>query len=218
MKAADTSAPTEQKTKLFKSKKELVVLAVSAAVFAAVVLKTYVLKKPDRFAAAEPPAEASSVQTDSQNFARSSAPPPDVGSLLNSATGTAEDDAAPAELARDPFVMTNAFQDALREPAPAAKAEPTTSAIITLTPQNLASVMATIPGAEKAAAKGLLLEAVMLSGDWRGAVINGRVFRVGESVLGFELTEVESDAAVLRRDQHRVRILLRPTNAKQDNE
>ena len=90
--------------------------------------------------------------------------------------------------------------------------EKTSSAPVVLTPQNARSVLMKIPGAERAAAAGLTLDAVMVTSTWRGASINGEITPLGETILGFTLTHVYEDRATLRLGKHRISLFVRPAS------
>ena len=216
---SDPSSTTESKQKmpLLKSKKELVALVVSAVIFAIVIYMMYFGKSE-----AAPPAGAGEVvdtalpvATPAQAAQAAPAAAPlslqAILASLNSEPG-ADRTAAPAKLTRSPFDMSLELRRLIynikSDPVP----NKASSAPVVLTRQNARSVLAQIPGAERAAAEGLTLDAVMTTSTWKGASINGEIIPLGDTVLGFKLTEILEDRATLQLGEHRISLLVRPTH------
>jgi hypothetical protein len=204
------SDANDGKMKTFKSKKELVFLAVAAVVFIGVILKMYVFKGNDMAGPAEEPVP--------QDVA---AAPPLPTPMPSPATGggtVALSDVeqlsislrpkAPVKLPRNPFAMSAPMRDKIFKIKKAGPKETTkvSGEPITLTPENMKQTLSNIPGAEKALKYGLKLSGVMLSGSVRAAVINKRVVMKGRHILGFELVLVKPRSVVLKRGDHRVRL------------
>jgi hypothetical protein len=197
------------KMKAFKSKKELVFLAVASVVFVGVILKMYVLKGGDMAGPAEePPAAVGAPESPAwpaPSPGSDNGTTPALSDLENLAIVRPE---APARLARNPFVMSTPMREQIFQVAkpPEDAAPKTTTEIVTLTPANMKETLAAIPGSERALQYGLKLSGVMLSGDIRAAVINQRVVMQGQHYLGFQVIEVQAESAVLQRGDYRVRI------------
>jgi hypothetical protein len=212
-----TGQPATNKPKLFKSKKELVVLAVSATVFAFVIYKMYLSKRVkgpevaelnDEVVAAVPATgPAPSPAPDTPAAPGHPVDPEELLARIEADTLAAKP--PPAALGRDPFGMTAAMRDHVFGRVVKAPPVRPTKTIITLTGKESRQALAAIPGAEEAAKAGLTLNAVMQAGGARFAVVNGNVVRVGGTVLGFTLTEIGEDSVLLRLGTHRVRVLLR---------
>ncbi|MFO7898040.1 MAG: hypothetical protein R6V58_03145 [Planctomycetota bacterium] len=204
---------------LFKSKKELVMLGVSATIFAVVIYTMYLSKGPeDRLGAAELDEDvaAAPVPGDAPTAPSDPADAQPAQDLLDQVDfenlATEPDLPPPPWPDRDPFVPAGPLKKHLArsnaqhdesEPGPAA--EP-----VVVRPDNLKETLARIPGGEKAAEAGFRLGAVMRTGDWHGATINGRVLQVGDRVLGFTLDAVLADGVILRRGRHRIKLPMRP--------
>jgi len=227
----------EQGMKLFKSKKELVVLVVSALLFAGIIYKMYLSKgskgpavaEPSDYAVAQPasaaPAPAAPAAAAPQPL--SGAPEPVSTGSPSAILDLADLDEELAEhtktleLTRDPFSMSKEMHDEIfakkeikgKEPQKVDGSEP-----IVLTAENAQKVLSSVPGGQKAASIGFKLGAVMRSGSWRGAVINGRVVRVGKSVLGFELVRVAEDGVILKKEALQVKVLIRPHGSLNQND
>lgn len=221
MKAPDETSEGTGKSRLFKSKKELIMLAISSTVFAFVIYKMYLSKGSKGPAVPELDTVGAVAPAPAREAAEpevSPGPPaarPDLLALIELAElddpGQVE---APPRPARDPFAMSKLMRDAIYEKDKGRNPKaPTASKIVTLTAKNLKQTLAGIPGAEDAAKSGLKLRAVMITGSWQGATINGKVRRRGETILGFKLVKILEGSVILERGQHRVRLLMRPRNS-----
>ncbi len=212
MSDLNATPPARSKPAVFKSKKELVALVVAASVFAVVIYLMYFRKKGPEVQVAElaEPAAVAVAPVD----AAAPAPVvlgPSVQNVLASLSEETDAGAdATAEPVRNPFQMTAAFRTVVY----GVKAVPTVdkgpSKPVVLTPANARSVLSGIPGAQQAAAAGLVLDAVMITETWRGASINGEIIPLGETFLGFTLTDVAEDRVTLKRGKHRIQVLVRP--------
>ena len=214
----DTGSTTEtrQKMPLLKSKKELVALVVSALIFAIVIYVTYFGKDE----AIPPVAELADTATAvvAPVVPAQAAPGPPLLSLqailasLDSEPDASKAD-SPVKLTRSPFEMSDALQQIIYDIKSTPTPQKTSSAPIVLTAGNARAVLGKIPGAERAAAAGLTLDAVMTTSTWKGASINGEIIPIGDTVLGFTLTHVLEDRATLRLGKHRISLLVRPANS-----
>ncbi|MFH1731696.1 MAG: hypothetical protein ABIF82_08605 [Planctomycetota bacterium] len=205
--AADT-AGSARKMPAFKSKKELIALAVSAVIFAFVIYKTY-------FGKAGPDIQVAELAEPAQTAAApagqgATAPPHKLLLALDLDAEPAPEPERPAKLSRDPFQMSGGMRGTIYDIKTSAGPKESPAKLIILTPQSARAVLAKIPGAEQAAAKGLKLDAVMITRGWRGASINGEIVPVGDAILGLTLAEVLEDRVILRRGKHRVALLVRP--------
>ncbi|MFW6157974.1 MAG: hypothetical protein ACOC8E_01290 [Planctomycetota bacterium] len=205
---------------LFKSKKELVMLAVSATVFAVVIYTMYLSKgSEERLGAAEPHEDVAAAPVPADDAAGAPGDPPDArpGRDLLDRVDFENLETEPELLPppwpdRDPFVPAGPLKKHLarsRTPGDDPETEPAAEPVV-VTPDNLKETLARIPGAEKAAGAGFRLGAVMRTGGWHGATINGRVLQVGDRVLGFTLDTVRADGVILRRGRHRIKLPMRP--------
>ena len=213
--------------KTFKSKKELVALVVSAVVFGIVIYKMYLSKgKPEPEAARPAPAAPAAASPAPQPAPGPTAQTPaDTGPAAATPTAAqaiawldlldaeiADADQAPARLPRDPFTMSAEMREELDrgkgEKAPQVDKSPR---LVTVTAKTAKEVLRGIPGAHQAAEAGLQLDAVMTSGSWKGAVVNGKVVQLGAVVLGLTLIEVHDDSVVLEVENHRIRLRMRST-------
>ena len=229
MKAPDETSEGTGKSRLFKSKKELIMLAISSTVFAFVIYKMYLSKGSKGPAVAELTTAAAVAPAPARQAADPKASPgppaeppagppaatPDLLALIELAElddpGKVE---APPRPARDPFAMSKLMHNAIYEKDKGRDPKaPTASKIVTLTAKNLKETLAGIPGAEDAAKSGLKLGAIMITGSWQGATINGKVRRRGDTILGFKLVKVLQDSVILELGQHRVRLLVRPRSS-----
>jgi len=209
---ASEAVQEPKKTQLFKSRKELVALAISATIFSFVIYKMYLSKGKEGPVVAELADGAAQVAQKTPPAVAALAAAPRLLALIDPAEldrerGTRK---APPKLSRNPFAMSKRMRDGIYKLHPNGANPTGKSKPVTLTAGNLAETLARIPGAEKAARKGLKLDAVLTSGGWKGAVVNGKVIQVGHVILGFTLTEVAEDGIILQRGEHRVRLLMRP--------
>jgi len=210
---ATETAQHPQKMQLFKSRKELVALVVAATVFAFVIYKTYLSKSgPTAPAVAELGEGVAEAAPDTPPPATAAAAALQLPVLIDPAELDRERAASkpPPKLSRDPFAMSQRMRDGIYKQRPDGAYQTGKSKPITLTPGNQAETLAGIPGAEKAARHGLRLDAVLTTGAWKGAVVNGKVVQLGQVILGFTLTEVTADGIILQRGDHRLRLLVRP--------
>lgn len=192
-----------KKLRLFKSKKELALLVVSAVVFAFVLHRMYSKR-------AKPPEVAELAEAAQAAGGGPSAP--SVQEVLVAASAEDPGDSGPVETpaapARDPFAMTEAMRNEIYRSKVGTQTVERPPEVIVLTAQNWREVLARIPGAEEAGRAGLRLEATMTAGAWQAAVINGKVVVLGKSILGFRLAEVLEDGAVLELGKQRVKLLI----------
>jgi len=201
-----TAAPA--KMAVCKSKKELVILSVVAVVFAVVIYSMYFKGGDDEAEMTGPVA----VDVDAPRTIEVVEAPAEVviTHLPITEAPAALKTAEAVPLARDPFAMSGFIRERVYGVTEVEAADEGPARPVTLTEKNQRSVLSQIPGAEQAAAKGFHIEAILLTGDWSGAMINGRVVRVGESLLGFTLTDVSDEDVILEREGHRVRLLVHP--------
>jgi len=206
------AAQEPKKTQLFKSRKELVALAIAATIFAFVIYKMYLSKGGQEAPVVAELADGAAVVAQETPTPAAAAAAPRLLALIDPAELDRERGTrtAPPKLSRNPFAMSKRMRDGIYKPHPNGANPTGKSKPVTLTADNLAETLARIPGAEKAARKGLKLDAVLTSGGWKGAVVNGKVIQVGHVILGFTLTEVAEDGIILQRGEHRVRLLMRP--------
>ena len=217
--ATQTAQPEQQqKMPLLKSKKELVALVAAALVFGVVIYKTYFGKGEELPEPAELAGPATAVTAPAAGT--EAAQEPEViplqailASLNSESDAAAERSKAPAKLTRSPFEMSPSLRKAVYNIKGAAPPKALSSEPVILTAQNAHSVLAKIPGAERAAAAGLTLDAVMITSTWRGASINGEIIPLGDAVLGFTLAAVLGDRVTLQRGKHRIGLLVRPPAA-----
>jgi len=205
--ATDT-AGSARKMPAFKSKKELIALAVSSVIFAFVIYKTYFGKAGPEIQVAE---LAEPAQTAAAPAAQAAAAAPHR--VMLALDLDAEPNPEPqraAKLSRDPFQMSRGMRGIIYDIKASAGPKESPAKLIILTRDNARAVLAKIPGAEQAAAQGLKLDAVMVTSNWRGASINGEIIPAGDTILGLTLAEVLEDRVILRRGKHRVALLVRP--------
>jgi len=218
--ASNTTEP-RQKMPILKSKKELVALVVSSLIFAIVIYTMYFGKGDEVLPVAELADTATPVTVPVAGALAVAGPlavpgpaPLSLQAILTSLNS--ETDAnkinEPAKLTRSPFEMSAALRQVINGIKNTPPPEKTSSAPVVLTSQNARSVLAKIPGAERAAAAGLTLDAVMITSTWRGASINGEILPLGDTILGFTLTQVFEDRATLRLGKHQISLFVRPPN------
>lgn len=202
MSDAAETAGAARKRPVFKSKKELIALAVASVIFAVVIYKTYFGNAGAEIQVAElaEPAQAAAAAPHKLLLALD----------LDLDAEPAPEPERPAKLSRDPFQMSRAMRGIIYDIQASAGPKESPAKLIILTPENARAVLAKIPGVERAAAEGLKLDAVMITGGWRGASINGEIMPVGDTILGLTLAEVLEDRVILRRGKHRVALLVRP--------
>jgi hypothetical protein len=207
---------------ILKSKKELVALVVSALVFAIVIYMMYFGKDkaiPPVAELAETAAAPVVTAPVPVATAQTSVAPAPLSLQAILASLDSEPDAGrtdkPAKLARSPFEMSLALQQIIYDIKIKSPTEPkeTSSTPVVLTNHNARTVLGKIPGAEQAAAVGMTLDAVMTTSTWKGASINGEIIPLGDTVLGFTLTEVLEDRATLRLGKYYISLLVRPPSA-----
>jgi len=206
--ATDT-AESARKMPAFKSKKELIALAVSSVIFAFVIYKMYFGKAGPEIQVAELAEPAQAVAAAPAGPAAAAAPHK-VMLALDLEAEPVPQPQHPAKLARDPFQMSRGMRGIIYDIKASAGPKESPAKLIILTPDNARAVLAKIPGAERAAAQGLKLDAVMITRGWRGASINGEIMPVGDTIFGLTLAEVLEDRVILRRGKHRVALLVRP--------
>jgi len=218
------------KPKLFKSKKELVMLGISAVVFVFVIYRMYLSKgsKGDPPVAELNPAAVTATPPATPAPAPTPAAAPAAAATAAAAATQAQANVAellalaemvepegphraepPPKPTRDPFTMTRSMHDDIYVDERKAADDKAELKLITLAPDEVARGLAAVPGAERAAKEGLKLGAILLVGSWRGANINGRVVRCGDTVLGLTLLEVHSDHVLLKSGRHRIKLLMR---------
>lgn len=178
-----------------KSRKEVVILAISALVFAIVIYRVYLTGGSE-----EPP-----VVNETQANEETQISVQDV--FKRAAQLEVEyvpPKAAPVE--RDPFRMTDAMRDNIY--AKSVAAEDTPPPPVILTKDGMRDALAKIPGGEQAAEVGFRLDAVLVSPDWRCAVINEKLIPLGGTLLGFTLVQIDEDRVTLELNKHKVTLLV----------
>ncbi len=200
------------RAKLFKSRKELVVLAVAAAVFAIVIYKVYLAKDQQPAATTKLPVVAADTPVSTDTPTTVSVRRLIAKLQVNDISNRRETEAPPKPTS-DPFTMSQTMHHQLYRTTEPSVDRERPSEPVTLPAQNYRAVLARIPGAEEAAGKGLRLVAVMVTSGWKGAAVNGEVIQLGESVLGFKLVKVLDQAVILERGKHRIRLVVRSANS-----
>jgi len=183
-----------QAQKLYKSPKELIVLSISAVVFAIVIYRVYLTGAAEELPPATDLEDENGMPSIQEVFKRANE--------LETRYVPPE----PAPVKRNPFQMSDAMRERIY--AVALATEDDTPPPVILTRDGMRSALLKIPGAEKAAEAGFKLDAVLISDGWSCAVINEKLIPLGGMVLGFKLVQVSEDRVALELNRHRVILLV----------